>query len=96
METTGPILISSDVRGGPTRGVPLPHVKIRVIFRGGNQIGPERLAGPGEEGELVVSGRSVAHKYWTSQEKAQQDCDNFLSDGWFRTGYLSFNSQISL
>ncbi|OQR67428.1 luciferin 4-monooxygenase-like [Tropilaelaps mercedesae] len=94
VETTGPVVISSEVRGGPTRGFPLPHVEVRVLT--GDRLNYERVAGPGEEGELVVRGRSITQRYWP--RTARQECPggaasgpsdsekNFTPDGWFRTG----------
>ncbi|MGD9704708.1 MAG: class I adenylate-forming enzyme family protein [Acidimicrobiia bacterium] len=66
-----------DVKKAETDGRPCPGVGLRVVMDG-------RFCGPGEEGELQVSGPQVCMGYLDSS----LDADAFTGDGWFRTGDL--------
>lgn len=58
-------------------GVPLPGVRARVADLAGHE------AGPGNEGELQVSGPGTAAGYWEMPEESAQ---TFLPGGWVATG----------
>jgi len=82
----------SNPYAGPRRpgtvGVPLPGVSIRIVDP--ESAPPCTDAGPGEAGELLVSGPNVFAGYWRAPEKTAA---SFVpgADGrrWFRTGDLA-------
>jgi non-ribosomal peptide synthetase component E (peptide arylation enzyme) len=66
-----------DEKKAATDGRPCPGVGLRVLLDG-------RACGPGEEGELQVTGPQVCMGYLDSS----LDAEAFTEDGWFRTGDL--------
>jgi acyl-CoA synthetase (AMP-forming)/AMP-acid ligase II len=66
-----------DEKKAKTDGRPCPGVGLRVVMDG-------RRLGPGDEGELQVTGPQVCMGYLDSS----LDADAFTPDGWFRTGDL--------
>ena len=66
-----------DEKKAATDGRPCPGVGLRVLLDG-------RTCGPGEEGELQVTGPQVCMGYLDSS----LDAEAFTEDGWFRTGDL--------
>jgi len=66
-----------DVKKADTDGRPCPGVGLRVVMDG-------RECGPGEEGELQVTGAQVCMGYLDPS----LDADAFTAEGWFRTGDL--------
>jgi acyl-CoA synthetase (AMP-forming)/AMP-acid ligase II len=66
-----------DGKKAATDGRPCPGVGLRVVMDG-------RVLGPGEEGELQVTGPQVCMGYLDPS----LDHEAFTDDGWFRTGDL--------
>ncbi|XP_065601380.1 malonate--CoA ligase ACSF3, mitochondrial isoform X1 [Cyrtonyx montezumae] len=78
-------------------GTPLPGVEVRIatetvkgggrsytIHAQGDEDGTQVTPGlEGQEGELLVRGNSVFHKYWNRPKETREA---FTADGWFRTG----------
>ncbi|MFQ5804659.1 MAG: AMP-binding protein [Candidatus Methylomirabilales bacterium] len=62
-------------------GPPLADTEERVL----DLQDPEKVLGPGEEGELVVRGPQVMQGYWRDPELTGQ----VLNNGWFHTGDLA-------
>lgn len=62
-----------------TIGIPFPSTLRRVIDEDGHDVGP------GEVGELIVSGPQVFQGYWNNPEATAQ---TMTADGWLRTGDL--------
>jgi len=61
-----------------TEGVPGPDVTLKIVTL------DDRVAGPGEEGEIRTKGRQMFRGY----VDASLDAKAFDDDGWFRTGDL--------
>jgi fatty-acyl-CoA synthase len=57
-------------------GQPAPHARVRIVTREGKD------AGPGEPGELWLSGPGVSPGYWNQPEATAAA----FSQGWLRTG----------
>lgn len=57
-------------------GVPLPNVDVRVVDV------TNRIVGPGEIGELLISGPQVVRGYWENPGATAAT----MGDGWLRTG----------
>lgn len=60
-------------------GLPLPSTDARVVDPDGN------VLGPGEEGELSVSGPQVMMGYW----QRPAETDKVIKDGWLLTGDMA-------
>jgi fatty-acyl-CoA synthase len=71
-----PFELPEMLRKAGSCGLPLMTVRTKVIDDDGNEVGP------GEQGELLVAGPSVAQGYW---EQAELTAKAFV-DGWFHTG----------
>ncbi len=67
----------SETRRTGTIGIPFPSTLRRVIDENGKEVGP------GEAGELIVSGPQVFQGYWGNPEAT---AEAFTADGWLRTG----------
>jgi acyl-CoA synthetase (AMP-forming)/AMP-acid ligase II len=79
-ETTGAVLIGAYGSGSPDRpinGRPSSFASVRVA----NEI---ETVQPGESGEILVRGPSVAHGYWNRRELSEQKC----LGGWWHSGDL--------
>ncbi len=76
MLTSNPYRPESDRRAG-TVGRALPGVGVRV------HDDQSRALGPGEIGNIEVTGPSVFAGYWQMPERTREE---FTGDGWFRTG----------
>ena len=61
-----------------TLGRPMPGVEIRLVRPDG------REAAPGEQGEILLSGRHMCAGYWNKPEATAEA----IRDGWFYTGDL--------
>ena len=59
-----------------TTGIPVPGYEIKLVDEKG------ALVSPGEIGELLVKGPSVASGYWQLPEKTR----NVFQDGWLHSG----------
>ncbi len=64
-------------------GVPVPGYQIRIADPDGTE------PSPGEAGELLVRGDSVAKFYWNKPEKNETS----WQDGWFRTGDMVYRDE---
>jgi fatty-acyl-CoA synthase len=71
-----PFELAEMLRKAGSCGLPLMTVQTRVVDDKGNDLGP------GEQGELLVAGPSVADGYW---EQPELTAKAFV-DGWFHTG----------
>ncbi len=71
-----PFELPEMLRKAGSCGLPLMTVRTRVIDDDGNELGP------GEQGELLVGGPSVARGYWQQPELTAKA----FVDGWFHTG----------
>jgi fatty-acyl-CoA synthase len=60
-------------------GVPVPHLRTRVVDGTGRQVAP------GEVGELQLQGPTVCAGYW---QRPEATAAAITDDGWFRTGDL--------
>ncbi|QSE90665.1 AMP-binding protein [Rhodococcus pseudokoreensis] len=58
-------------------GVPVPGARVRIV-----DVGDGRDLGPGEAGEIVVSGPMVVPGYWQLPEESA----HAIRDGWLHTG----------
>jgi long-chain acyl-CoA synthetase len=78
-ETAAIISTTPKGRGRPgSVGKPAPGVTVRIERLDGEP------AGPGEDGEICVSGPGLMTEYWRSEDETKQA----LRDGWFHTGDL--------
>ncbi len=71
-----PFELSEMLRKAGSCGLPLLTIRTKVIDDDGNEVGP------GEQGELLVAGPSVAMGYWEQPELTTKA----FVDGWFHTG----------
>jgi fatty-acyl-CoA synthase len=62
-----------------TVGHPMPHVDMKVIGLGGDEV-PQ-----GQHGELIVRGDNICAGYWNKPEASREA----MVDGWFHTGDLA-------
>ena len=69
-------------RRAGTVGVPLPHVKVRIVNEAGHDVAD------GEGGELLVRGPNVCAGYWRRDDATRAA----FTDGWFRTGDIGVRS----
>ncbi|MGP8072138.1 MAG: long-chain-fatty-acid--CoA ligase [Thermoplasmata archaeon] len=81
LSETSPVTHVNPVEGerrSGSIGLPLPNTDQRVVALED----PDRVLGPGEEGELEVRGPQVMLGYYHQPKETEL----FLRDGWFRTG----------
>lgn len=71
-----PFDLAEMMRKAGSCGLPLLTVRAKVIDDDGNELGP------GEQGELLIAGPSVASGYWEQPELSA----NAFAGGWFHTG----------
>lgn len=71
-----PFDLAEMIRKAGSCGLPLLTVRTKVVDEDGNELGP------GEQGELLVAGPSVASGYWEQPELTARA----FVDGWFHTG----------
>lgn len=71
-----PFDLAEMMRKAGSCGLPLLTVRAKVIDDDGNELGP------GEQGELLIAGPSVASGYWEQPELTA----NAFAGGWFHTG----------
>jgi len=62
-----------------TVGNPMPHVDMKVVDSGGNEVRP------GQDGELLLHGEHMCAGYWKKPEATAEA----IRDGWFHTGDLA-------
>jgi malonyl-CoA/methylmalonyl-CoA synthetase len=62
-------------------GVPMPSVEVTIV-----KPGTIERVGPGEVGELLVSGPNVCHGYWDRPEAMADAFVDFDDRRWFRSG----------
>ncbi|WP_214105858.1 class I adenylate-forming enzyme family protein [Acrocarpospora catenulata] len=66
--------------GAPAVGVPVTGARTRIVDPAG------RVLGPGEAGEIELSGPGVVDGYWARPEESAA----VIRDGWLRTGDVGF------
>jgi fatty-acyl-CoA synthase len=71
-----PFELPEMMRKAGSCGLPLMTVRTKVVDEDG------QLLGPGEQGELLVAGPSIAQGYWEQPELTSRA----FVDGWFHTG----------
>ncbi|MEO7383688.1 MAG: AMP-binding protein, partial [Novosphingobium sp.] len=71
-----PFELDEMLRKAGSCGLPLMTVQTKVIDDDGRELGP------GEQGELLIAGPSVASGYWQQPELTAKA----FADGWFHTG----------
>ena len=78
---TGPTAVVLDYADGAAHvgscGRPARHTRLRIVGKDG------REAGPGEVGELQLSGPNLFTEYW---ENPEATAAAFVDGGWYRTG----------
>ncbi|HUT02510.1 MAG TPA: AMP-binding protein [bacterium] len=83
-ETTGIAVAphAGEVRRGGSVGKAALHYTIRVVREDGSDSGEMEL------GEMLVSGKGVASRYYRPQDGGPDAPSGALAEGWFRTGDL--------
>ena len=69
---------ADDMVGSGSCGLPGPWRRARICDAKGREVGP------GEIGELEISGRAILQGYWNKKQATEAACRK----GWFRTGDL--------
>ncbi|MCX5919065.1 MAG: class I adenylate-forming enzyme family protein [Deltaproteobacteria bacterium] len=80
MSSTKNYANKSSIRKFGSVGIPLPYTEVKIVD---TETGTKEMP-PGEEGELIQKGPSVALGYWNRREDTQAA----LKDGWLYTGDL--------